>query len=521
MIKLMAPEFAWAFLLPAGILALYLLRRKFQPRRVPSTFLWRKSLQDAVANRPFQKLKKNLLLPIQLLAALLLALALTRPAFTGGAVGRTILVLDASGSMQTRSDGVTRLDQAKARAAETIRALPAGEEITILSASSDVRREALNTTDPEQAIRALQAIQPTREKADWDKALSLARAIAQEGGEEERSAQIIAFSDALILQEENTLPITIINIGHAEDNRAITAITAEPGQAWARIANYGASCVLSLTCHADDRLVQARQVEIPAGETAGVSFSLPEDAQKVRITIRESDALLSDNQAEAPVQSSATRQVALVGSENLFLESALKLRPDLVVLRTEEEALATVQADLYIRGDGPVIFSTHPDSTVITWPDLPVEASGSPESVDDPLTAGVSLRDFALRRYYPLTGGRALWTLGQDVLLARSEGEIVLGFDLHDSNLPMKYGFPILVQKILSSLLPESDPADAEGLLLPMPAEESDVRLVAVSSSPAEARQATGQVGADATVWLLAALLVLLLVEMGVSRFVC
>ena len=68
MIRFLSPGFAWALAVPAVILVLYLLRRRFLPQQVPSVFLWRRSVQDYAANRPFQRLMKNLLLPLQVLA---------------------------------------------------------------------------------------------------------------------------------------------------------------------------------------------------------------------------------------------------------------------------------------------------------------------------------------------------------------------------------------------------------------------------------------------------------------------
>ena len=108
MIRFLSPGSAWALAAPALILVLYLLRRRYLPRQVPSVFLWRKSVKDYAANRPFQRLMKNLLLPLQILAALALALALMRPAIPGGTAGKTVLIFDVSGSMQTESAGRCR-----------------------------------------------------------------------------------------------------------------------------------------------------------------------------------------------------------------------------------------------------------------------------------------------------------------------------------------------------------------------------------------------------------------------------
>lgn len=48
---------------------------------------------------------------------------------------------------------------------------------------------------------------------------------------------------------------------------------------------------------------------------------------------------------------------------------------------------------------------------------------------------------------------------GQPMLALSEEGgrrAAVLGFDLHDSNLPLKADFPVLVQNLLSWLLPDA-----------------------------------------------------------------
>ena len=96
---------AFAFLatLPVVIL-FYLLKRKRVTRVVPSTLLWERFLAESQANAPFQKLRKNWLLFLQLFLLLLAILALARPYFSGQgkATRLKVLVLDASASMQAQ-----------------------------------------------------------------------------------------------------------------------------------------------------------------------------------------------------------------------------------------------------------------------------------------------------------------------------------------------------------------------------------------------------------------------------------
>src|SRR3954469_13722833 len=92
----------WAVLLgvPVGIIALYFLKLRRRPVQVPSTLLWRRSLEDLHVNSLFQRLRRNLLLFLQLLAVLLAMLALAGPTVKGiSTVGqRYVLAIDNSAS---------------------------------------------------------------------------------------------------------------------------------------------------------------------------------------------------------------------------------------------------------------------------------------------------------------------------------------------------------------------------------------------------------------------------------------
>src|SRR5438046_7255396 len=83
------------------LLLLYFLKLRRRELPVSSTLLWRKAIQDLQVNAPFQKLRRNLLLILQMAALLLLCLALTRPVtfFKPGAGKNTVILIDRSASM--------------------------------------------------------------------------------------------------------------------------------------------------------------------------------------------------------------------------------------------------------------------------------------------------------------------------------------------------------------------------------------------------------------------------------------
>src|ERR1051326_6294561 len=108
----------WLLLLAPIIIFFYLLKLKRREILVSSIFLWSHLLKDVQANSPFQKLRRNLLLFLQLLAVLLLVLGLSRPLLRVRALGgrSTILILDGSASMKSTDVGRSRFDEARAQA---------------------------------------------------------------------------------------------------------------------------------------------------------------------------------------------------------------------------------------------------------------------------------------------------------------------------------------------------------------------------------------------------------------------
>src|SRR4029077_7997117 len=110
-------------LVPPAIFALYFLKLKRQPVEVPSTYLWTKVIEDLHVNSLWQRLRRSLLLFLQLLIVALAILALLRPGWEGQSLaGRQfIFLVDRSASMSSADvDGVTRLAAAKKRVDDLI-----------------------------------------------------------------------------------------------------------------------------------------------------------------------------------------------------------------------------------------------------------------------------------------------------------------------------------------------------------------------------------------------------------------
>src|SRR5579859_6979376 len=120
------------------IVAMYILKLKRKDVIVSSTFLWRQVIRDVQANAPFQKLRRNLLLLLQLIIAALIIFALARPFFLAAGLGgrNIVVIIDTSASMQATDDGSSRLDQARRKAYDQVNKLRPSDMMMIVSASN-------------------------------------------------------------------------------------------------------------------------------------------------------------------------------------------------------------------------------------------------------------------------------------------------------------------------------------------------------------------------------------------------
>src|SRR5437868_10448839 len=152
------------FLVPPLLILLYFLKLKRKPVQVPSTFLWKKSVEDLHVNSLFQWLRNNILLILQLLVLLSLIYAILAPRLhgAGGAGKHYILIIDNSASMSATDVEPTRLERAKAEAIKEIDA--AGEDdigmLIVFNSRAEIRQSyTANRSLLRERVREIEATQ--------------------------------------------------------------------------------------------------------------------------------------------------------------------------------------------------------------------------------------------------------------------------------------------------------------------------------------------------------------------------
>ena len=464
------PAGAWALVALIPVIALYVLKKKTKPLACSSVLLWRRMEAESPRSKPFQRLKNQLLLWLQILIVALLALGLMRPVSGGGSGGEAVFVFDLSLSMQTLdSQKVSRLERAQSQALALLDGMRETEALTVLAAGDSFEQTLSRSTDHAAARRAISALKAQNGGADLAGALSLAEAMRRDVP----GLRVYVFTDDAQLLPGNA---TLCAVGEPMDNVSILDATLQPesGTAFARVQNRGAAREISLECEADGALCDVRTVTLEADAQTGVRFAIPVDTEGVTVRLSQADALAADNIRYAVRQENAKRTALLVTQGNVFLERALALDERLEVdVAAPQDIGASAAYDLYVydgclpekwpedgaiwalNPSGAVGQLTPSDSAPVT---APLRAAAGEAARD--ITQHLLLSDIAIQTARPIEGGVPVLTAGERVLMAVGEENgrrvAALGFDVHSSNLPLKADFPVLVQNLLAYLLPET-----------------------------------------------------------------
>src|SRR6185369_3109018 len=169
-------------LVPPAIVALYFLKLRRQPLEVPSTYLWKRSIEDMHVNSLWQRLRQNLLLFLQLLLVALAMLALMRPGWQGTKLqgDRFIFMVDNSASMSDTDEkgAKNRLVAAKKAVDGMIDQMSPGMTAMIIS-FADAPQVVQEFTDNRRLLHErLATIEPTVRGTDLRGALELADGLA-------------------------------------------------------------------------------------------------------------------------------------------------------------------------------------------------------------------------------------------------------------------------------------------------------------------------------------------------------
>ena len=474
------------------VVGLYILRLRRRVFAVPFAALWQRVLFERQAESLFSQLKRllSLLLQLAILAMLVLALRDPRPQ-TDLVKGRNIvLLLDGSASMQATDVKPSRLDTARTKATEIIRAMSDLDHALLVQMDAVITPLGPRSSDRAELERMLASYTPTETRADLPRGLQFA-ADAVSGLDH---PEIIVISDGALgdLSDAAKVPLAgailrYVPIGVSNRNFGITQFSVrrypldkaryevmleitnaspEPGE-------------IELKLLGDGLLVDVTKLRLNAGERLPRFYpNLSGASQKLEAVITPTgntvDDLAADNKAFALLPDRRRVKVLDVTEGNRYLEAALLLDEYLDVTEVTPRQYVGVETSKF----DVVIF----DSVTPAEPPkahalyLDPRGDGSPVKVGKPIVAPSDdnlemdkvLRTHPIARFStldsikiakatplsPQPGDKVVGQCRGQALLVAGERQhhkfAALGFDIRESDFALLVSWPLFVLSTLN-----------------------------------------------------------------------
>ena len=478
----LAPAAFWFALTIPVVILFYLLKRKRVVKLISSTLLWQRFLSETQANAPFQRLRHNWLLILQLLLLALAVFALSRPYFSGPAKEGTlrVVILDASASMQSTDETPTRFEKARAEALKWVDGLYDNDRMVVLqvAATTEVKQSA--TSSKAALRRAIEGCAVTDSPTHMTEALKLADTLTRD----QKDAEVHLFSDGAVPDlsefENKGLHLVYHPVGKGANNVGVVALDVRPNPEdstqraiYTSVQNFSTEQrQVQVELLLDNQVLDVRQLTIGPGATSPQVFTALQTTNGIfTVKIQTKDDLAVDNEASIVSMLPQPVKILLVSKGNRFLEKAIRAAASVELSVATDLSDDAHSYDLVVLDDvqptvwpKPNVLAVHTANT--NWFDG-VSKVENPAIVDWKNT-------HALLRYVNFDNVQISETLAvktpswamslvdsqqTSLILAGELGRqkiIWIGFDSLQSTWPLRISFPIFVANAVDWLNPAS-----------------------------------------------------------------
>ena len=477
-------------LLTLGIIPVLILIHTLKPKpkkvEVTNLFLWQEVLKERSSQFTFARLKKNLPLLAQILIVILASLALAKPTWlsTHLKTGNMIIVIDTSASMQARLGSGSRFDIARTEALELIEQRKRDQQILIIDAGYKPKVLSGFSDDWHHAKRQISKLKPSDASGSLEQAIYLALSFVDpskadylylitDGAGDDISTLLKdhpKIKPLIVSSENHNIGITQFEFRQEVDRHDYYELMLE-------IKNFNPSpivCPIHLSI--DNTIIFSKLVAFEAQEKKLMIFPYTGLISGIaRAELEIDDDFSIDNQAYLSLNASKDIWVLLVSKGNFFLEKLLEAYPNFKVNLIKEIVpsswnVQTTRHDIVIV-DGMDFPRTNKGNFLLIdsySPSIPIFKTGHfrfPTHLDwdrkSPLMASVDVGSLIIEQATQLKAAKHLQPVlesAQSGLIYAYEKDglraVLMGFDLSQSDLPLKVAFPVMMSNIINWLNP-------------------------------------------------------------------
>lgn len=478
------------------IIILYFLRPRGKDTKISSNLLWKQLFEKTTSRTTRSRFVRDILLILQLLIVVLLIFALMAPHIRTKSRTETniLMLIDTSAGMQHTEGQKTRLEKALEDAVGMVE--DAGEtSFTVLTSGGTTDIRISNSRDKDKVKKVLEAIECTDEEGSLSGAYDIVRTMQEGSGDE--LLHVIIFTDGSGAEstDEYTekLDAEVRTYGGGSENISAGSLTfssagtgSEGEELYnfaSRITNFGNSeASFEVTLYDEDGTVLGiKSLSADAGLSATAIFTdiawkgMSARVEVTGISFKDGgkDSLPKDDKSYAVKTRINDIDGLLIGQGNVFLEKAFQaVTGHTVKISADDSAAKSSGANIVIYDSGAEIKnlpggSDNTDITGVMQFGIPGDESKVQKKLEGvfvtvretALTDGIG--DFSLGVNYAAELEVPDWATsfidhnGNSVgYFGEKDGVryIVVGFDIRETDFPLKAEFPIFVADSVSYL---------------------------------------------------------------------
>ena len=442
----------WTLIFPVAVLLYYFFRKRYTPKTISSTLFWESFMNETKASPYFEKLQKNLLLLLQLLALLLFVFLLMKPYLpSSSSANEDIwLVIDTSASMETKSGDTTWFEQQKARMQAIVNSNE-GATFTIVQTGETPAFVVQNETNRQQLLAAIDSLDVTYEAEQLKKTFDFVKA-----GLPKEGASVYVLTDAaskdLVTFDQENVSWRVENRKETPQNIAIKQFGVSPSED-------GTNAIVEIQNDTDevatgsidfvtlkDDVVATIDYEVAANERGIVSTVLPSDDSFFKAKLKEKDDYETDNEMTA-ILYRPVMQVAVDDAVHPTIQKALlAIGADVVTVPTEDltlrpagELLVTSDESLLEDAEHPVLLIGREDKKL-------QEVAGSIAQKAN-FSNYVDLSDVYVQSVYPsIEGATTIAAIDDKPFIQQlANGNLVVLADIDQTDWPLHPSYPLFL----------------------------------------------------------------------------
>lgn len=422
-------------------------------------------MKETKASPYLQHLQRNALFYLQMLAMLLLVLALLQPYWKTKALAgeQIVFIVDTSATMKVNANNSTSLfEQHRAKMLKLVEQL-AGKPLTLITTGNEptvLLRQEMNT---EQMIKEINKLEICYETENMSKSLDFAQSFFQN-----KATSVYIFTDklerqSLPLQHENvswniealtaeTTNVSIKRFGATETANGISTLVQLENQS-------DKESVTELTISNEEKKLISEVVKLPPKETITLSFDKLVTSSFLKANIDIQDSYLLDNENVVFMQDQLSN-VFIDSSIHSLVRTAFQsldinvssIPSEQVGLLKEEGIIVTNQFGVDVENERPILFIGRNDASS-------KEVNGIVDITESPLFAFADLSDIYVSSVYPpIDGYTTIATVGEDPFIQTSPtGNIIILADIQMTDWPLSPTFPLFMWSVKEHLSSGSD----------------------------------------------------------------